>query len=79
MSRFGWAYVNDIVTGSGGTPGGSDTQIQYNNGGLFDGSPNLTFDYNTNTVRLSGTLYADNLIVSSVFNYKFQAFLCFVS
>jgi len=65
MSRFGWAFVNDIVTGSGGTPGGSDKQIQFNSGSTFSGSTNLTFDYGTNTLYLTGTLRADNLIVSS--------------
>lgn len=29
---------------SGGTPGGSDTQIQYNNSGVFGGSSNLVWD-----------------------------------
>lgn len=29
-------YVDDNA-GGGGTPGGSDTQVQYNNGGTFDG------------------------------------------
>ena len=29
---------------SGGTPGGSDTQIQFNNAGAFAGSANLTWD-----------------------------------
>jgi hypothetical protein len=31
-------------TGGGGTPGGSDTQIQYNNGGAFGGVSDLTWD-----------------------------------
>lgn len=65
MSRFGWAYVSDVITGSGGTPGGSDKAIQFASGSTFSGSTNFTFDYGTNTVRLTGTLYADNLIVSS--------------
>jgi hypothetical protein len=30
--------------GGGGTPGGSNTQIQYNNGGSFGGVDKLTFD-----------------------------------
>ena len=30
--------------GGGGSPGGSDTQIQYNNGGAFGGSSVMTFD-----------------------------------
>jgi hypothetical protein len=33
--------------GGGGTPGGSNTQVQYNSGGSFAGNGNLTFDGNT--------------------------------
>jgi len=33
-----------IASTGGGTPGGSTTQIQYNNSGAFAGSSNLTFD-----------------------------------
>ena len=36
----GWA----AESGGGGSPGGSDTQIQYNNGGSFGGSSVMTFD-----------------------------------
>ena len=32
------------VGGSGGTPGGSDTQIQFNDGGSFGGNAQMTFD-----------------------------------
>ena len=32
------------AAGGGGSPGGSDTQIQYNNGGSFGGSSVMTFD-----------------------------------
>jgi hypothetical protein len=70
MSRFGWAYVNDVITGSGGTPGGTDKAIQFASGSTFSGSTNFTFDYTTNTVRLTGTLHADNLIVSSSTIFK---------
>ena len=59
-SGFGVIYVNGdvpyfkddggtatsmIASGGGsGSPGGSDTQIQYNNGGSFGGVASLTFD-----------------------------------
>ena len=36
-------YVDDNV-GGGGTPGGSDTEIQYNNGGAFGGDAEFTWD-----------------------------------
>jgi len=35
---------NVYSTISGGTPGGSNTQIQFNNAGVFGGSANLTWD-----------------------------------
>lgn len=39
--------------GGGGTPGGSNTQIQYNNGGAFGGVSTLTFD--GTTLRATGS------------------------
>jgi len=33
--------------GGGGSPGGADTQVQYNNAGAFAGNANLTFDQAT--------------------------------
>lgn len=35
---------SDFVNVGGGTAGGSTTQVQYNNGGVFAGSSNMTFD-----------------------------------
>jgi len=40
--------------GAGGSPGGSNTQIQYNSTGSFAGSANLTFD--GNNLTLNGAL-----------------------
>lgn len=53
-STFGWvAGMNDIIrTGGGGTPGGSDTQVQYNNGGAFGGMTGLLYDDSTNRAQL---------------------------
>jgi hypothetical protein len=45
--------------GGNGTPGGSNTQIQFNNNGLFGGSPFLTFNNSTNTVQVAGNLIAN--------------------
>ena len=58
------------ITAGSTTPGGTNTNIQFNSGSTFSGSTNFTFDYNTNTVRLTGTLYADTLIVSSSTIFK---------
>ena len=48
--------------GGSGTPGGSNTQIQYNNGGAFAGVPVLTYD--GTTLRVTGSILANNGIVS---------------
>lgn len=38
----------------GGTPGGSDTQIQFNDGGSFGGDSGLVFNKTTNALTLDG-------------------------
>jgi hypothetical protein len=45
------------VSGGGGTPGGSNTQVQYNSSGSFAGSANLTFDGTTFTVLQANGTY----------------------
>jgi hypothetical protein len=35
-----------ITSGGGGSPGGSDTQVQYNNAGAFGGASNFTYTGN---------------------------------
>lgn len=37
-------WVNGTATGGGGTPGGSNTQLQYNNSGVFGGISGVTTD-----------------------------------
>jgi len=45
-----------IPAGGSTTPGGSNTQIQYNNSSTFGGSPNFTFISSSNTVFITGSL-----------------------
>jgi len=56
----GEAWHNDTQASGGGTgrPSGSDTQVQFNDGGVFGGNSGLVFDKTTTT------LTAANLIVS---------------
>lgn len=56
--NLGWT----AMTGGGGNgaPGGANTQIQFNDGGLFGGVANLTFDKTTNVMTLTGNLIASN-------------------
>jgi hypothetical protein len=49
----------------GGTPGGSNTQIQYNSAGTFAGSPFLTFNDVTNEVNVAGNLIANSFQMGS--------------
>ncbi|CAB4140445.1 Phage tail repeat like [uncultured Caudovirales phage] len=43
--------------GGGGTPGGSTTQIQFNNAGAFDGDAALTWDAANDRLGLNGSLH----------------------
>ena len=46
--------------GGNGVPGGSNTQIQYNDAGTFGGSAYLTFNESTNTFQVAGNLIANS-------------------
>lgn len=51
-----------ITSGGGGSPGGSDTYIQYNDGGVFGGDVNFTWDKNNTrlqTFDISGKPWFD--------------------
>ena len=51
--------VRDIAV-LGGTPGGLDTQLQYNDGGIFEGDTGTTTDGN-GSVNIVGDLDVDNI------------------
>ena len=54
ISNGGAGVSTNLVGGGGSTsPGGSNTQIQYNNGGAFGGVPVLTYD--GTTLRATGS------------------------
>ena len=52
-------------TGGGGIPGGENTQIQFNNAGVFDGEPEFTFNSSTNIVTLTGSMLVSGAISAS--------------
>jgi hypothetical protein len=55
MSRFGWAYVNGMMTGT--VANGPTNSIQINSGsGILFGSSNFIYNPSTNNVLLTGTL-----------------------
>ena len=45
--------------GGNGVPGGSNTQMQFNDNGVFGGSPYLTFDKTDQTLQIAGHLIAN--------------------
>jgi hypothetical protein len=47
-------------TGGGGTPGGSDTQVQFNDGGSFAGSADLTWDDTAKELGVGGDINLDD-------------------
>ena len=59
-----FAYVGKMAStvisegGGGGTPGGSNTQIQFNDGGSFGGDADLTYNKTTNTLQAAGVITA---------------------
>lgn len=57
---------NGVISsgGGGGTPGGTDTTVQFNSGSTFSGSSNLVYNYATNT--LSGTTAQFTSITGSI-------------
>jgi hypothetical protein len=48
------AYANILTAASPATAAGSNTQIQFNQSGVFGATANLTFDYSANKLTLSG-------------------------
>ena len=42
--------------GGGGSPGGSDTQVQFNDGGSFGGDSDFSWNKTTNNLTVSGTV-----------------------
>jgi len=46
------------TAGDGGTPGGANTQIQFNDGGSFGGDADLSYNKTTNTLNSAGVITA---------------------
>jgi hypothetical protein len=56
-----------INNGSGGTPGGANTQVQFNNNGEFAGSAGLTFNSNTDTLSTGSITAVGNVTTDAYF------------
>jgi len=54
-----WVTTSSLGIVSGGTPGGSSGQIQFNHGGVFAGDSGFTFNSSTDSVTIGGDLTVD--------------------
>lgn len=52
-----WIPVGSI-SGGGGTPGGANTQVQFNDGGVFGGDAGLTYNKTTDVLTVTGGVVA---------------------
>jgi len=59
-----WADGVEITGGGGGTPGGSDGQVQYNNGGAFGGEAELVYDDTNNRLGVGTAVPTHTLSVT---------------
>lgn len=68
LTTNGSGVLSWTTPSTGGTPGGSNTQVQFNNAGSFGGSANLTFNGTTlsvtGNISASGTFSAGNISTS---------------
>jgi hypothetical protein len=74
LSTDGAGNLSWAVGGGGGgngSPGGSNTQIQYNDSGVFGGSSYLTFNEATTTFQVAGNLIANSTQIGAGI-YKFS-------
>jgi len=53
----GLSLSSGVLSSSGGTPGGSDTYIQFNDGGSFGGDAGFTYDKTTNVFSTNNGAY----------------------
>lgn len=60
------SWVVQTGGGGNGTPGGANTQIQYNDEGLFGGNVGFTFNETTGDVNIPGTVNADGFGLSNI-------------
>ena len=73
LTTDGLGNLDWLAAGGGGngTPGGSNTQVQFNNNGLFGASPFFTFNNSTNTVQVAGNLIGNTFQMGAGV-YKFS-------
>jgi hypothetical protein len=64
-------YANGTAWDLGGNPGGSNTQIQFNDSGEFGGSANFTFNKSTNVLTVTGNIAGTNVNAGNLLTANF--------
>jgi hypothetical protein len=67
--NLSWTTVSG---GGGGTPGGSDTQIQFNDAGSFGGNANVTFNKTTGNMAIGNIVFASGTTNTNANNQTFN-------
>jgi len=73
LTSIGGVWTSNAAVGGGGSPGGSDTQFQYNNTGSFAGAANLTTDGANVTIGSANTLRFANLTSTRYVGFRANA------
>jgi hypothetical protein len=63
-------WADDLQGGAGATPGGSDTQVQFNDGGSFGGDSGFTYNKTTDSATLVGSLTVGGVNATTGTDYK---------
>jgi len=61
-----YPVVSSTGGGGGGSPGGSDTQVQFNDGGSFGGDAGLTYDKTTGVLGVESIQSGNSLEIGAV-------------
>jgi len=73
LTSIGGVWKSNAAVGGGGTPGGSDTQFQYNSSSTFAGAANLTTDGANVTIGSANTLRFANLTSTRYVGFRANA------
>ena len=68
VTASGAGATKTITIPGGGTPGGADTQVQFNNAGAFDGDANFTWDSDNAQLTITNTISSSALLALNAGN-----------
>jgi hypothetical protein len=66
ITACGAGVGTNLLAGGGGTPGGANTQIQFNDSGTFGGSAALIFNKTSNAVTATGNITGGNILTGGL-------------